>query len=77
MNGIAPHVTLPVRLSITEKKGLYAQLGHGLDDLGIVVRFPAREGDISILQRIQPGFGDYRASCSVGTWRYVSGTPGA
>jgi hypothetical protein len=30
-------------------KGLYAQLGHGLDDLVVFARFPAREGDFSFL----------------------------
>ena len=50
---------------------MYAQLGQGLDGLGIA-RFLAREGDISTLQRIRPGSGACLA-CSVCTWRYVSG----
>ena len=41
-------------------------IGHGLDDRGIVVRFPARAIDFSLLRSVQMGSVAHAASCSVG-----------
>jgi hypothetical protein len=42
-------------------------LGHGLDDRGSRVQFPARVGNFSFHHRIQNGSGAHPVSCSMGT----------
>lgn len=41
--------------------------GHRLGSRGIVVRFPVRTRDFSVLQRVQTSCGAYLALCSLGT----------
>jgi hypothetical protein len=43
------------------------RLGHGLDDRGSRVRFPAGAGDFSLPHRVRNGSGAHPASYPMGT----------
>jgi hypothetical protein len=42
-------------------------LGYGLNNQGIVARFPAEARDVSLLQSVQDGAGAHAAACAVST----------